>query len=201
MSAEEAALLRSMVALVRQRYGLDDIEAAAYVVDMPSRIKALEAENAALRLRPIPDWAGMETPWPLPSVLERLCEAADHLHNDHNCDAHGWETACEARDSARRILPNLQAGLAEMEALRLRVVPALEWEPRQPTGEWDVLVAVAEAGKFALRIRCVDGYFVWHIRHNGVTICSSQGKGLDAEAEAKSACEAAFLRLVGCKNG
>ena len=49
MSADEAALLRSMVALVRQRYGLDEIEAAAYVVDMPSRIKALEAENAALR--------------------------------------------------------------------------------------------------------------------------------------------------------
>ena len=49
MSADEAALLRSMVALVRQRYGLDEIEAAAYVVDMPNRIKALEAENAALR--------------------------------------------------------------------------------------------------------------------------------------------------------
>ena len=49
MSADEAALLRSMVALVRQRYGLDEIEAAAYVVDIPNRIKALEAENAALR--------------------------------------------------------------------------------------------------------------------------------------------------------
>ena len=49
MNADEAALLRSMVALVRQRYGLDEIEAAAYVVDMPNRIKALEAENAALR--------------------------------------------------------------------------------------------------------------------------------------------------------
>ena len=54
MRADEAALLRSMVALVRQRYGLDDIEAAAYVVDMPSRIKALEAENAALRARAVP---------------------------------------------------------------------------------------------------------------------------------------------------
>ena len=60
MSAEESALLRSVVALVRQRYGLDEIEATIYIVEMPNRIKALEAENTALRARALPviEWRG-----------------------------------------------------------------------------------------------------------------------------------------------
>lgn len=51
---DAAGLLRSLEALVRQRYGLDEIGAITYVVDMPNRIRALEAELAALRTRAVP---------------------------------------------------------------------------------------------------------------------------------------------------
>ena len=124
MRADEAALLRSMVAIVRQRYGLDEIEAAAYVVDMPSRIKALEAENAALRAR---------------------------------------------------------------------AVPALEWDNDE-----------AQAGLFECSISpLTDGDFDWFIVWPGEeagTINLEEGTEPTRE-EAEDACEAAFLRLVGCKNG
>jgi hypothetical protein len=47
-------------------------------------------------------------PWGLPSVLERLAEAADHLLNDHNCDIHGHEGIGLARDEARLLLAALK---------------------------------------------------------------------------------------------
>lgn len=44
-----------------------------------------------------------EGPWALEDVLERLADAADHLHHDHSCDTHGWETARAAATEARRM--------------------------------------------------------------------------------------------------
>ena len=126
MSADEAALLRSMVALVRQRYGLDEIEAAAYVVDMPNRIKALEAENVALRLR---------------------------------------------------------------------VVPAIVWpdDPREPAkfGVFEL---------FASRICNAEQDWSWDI-HPGDDAAEMTSGYADTLEDARRDCEAAFLRLVGCKNG
>ena len=131
MRADEAALLRSMVAIVRQRYGLDEIEAAAYVVDMPNRIKALEAENAALRLR---------------------------------------------------------------------VVPALEWTRFY-------LASKAQSGAVQCSVECfwmgiAEMRWGWQIKTGGQVIATADPKDRTlTREEAESACEAAFLRLVGCKNG
>lgn len=141
MSAEEAALLRSMVALVRQRYGLDEIEAAAYVVEMPSRIKALEAENAALRAE-------------VKAAEDGFVAAADQS----------------------RIL----AG--DLAELRARAVPALEWDT----------YGVARVDLFTLRVQSDDWWIAVKIDRSAVVIRDGTG--------GKSACEAAFLRLVGCKN-
>ena len=134
MSADEAALLRSMVALVRQRYGLDEIEAAAYVVEMPSRIKALEAENAALRARAVPEFQ-----WARPTKIVGF------------------------REGKQLSAVVLTANVGEVTAQIVK-----RW-----TGQ--------------------KLYFHWEI-------CWMRGFSSDIDG-AKSACEAAFLRLVGCKNG
>lgn len=34
---------------------------------------------------------GANTNWPLCDVLTQLAEWAKHLHDDHDCDCHGWE--------------------------------------------------------------------------------------------------------------
>jgi hypothetical protein len=41
------------------------------------------------------------TPWPLADFVKRLADGADHLLNDHACDAHGYESLNAARDAAR----------------------------------------------------------------------------------------------------
>jgi hypothetical protein len=46
-------------------------------------------------------------PWPLSDVLRRLCDAADHLLGDHNCDHHGYEEIGAARKAGRVILEAL----------------------------------------------------------------------------------------------
>lgn len=50
---------------------------------------------------------GLSTPWPLAEVLTKLCDAADHLLKDHDCDAHGWELVGSARDAGRAIVQRL----------------------------------------------------------------------------------------------
>jgi len=49
----------------------------------------------------------MDQPWSLTSVLKRLADAADHLLDAHDCDAHGYEEVGAARDAARDILRRL----------------------------------------------------------------------------------------------
>jgi len=51
--------------------------------------------------------ASADSPWPLPDVLKKLADAADHLLNDHACDAHGHEGLMQARDAARSILEKI----------------------------------------------------------------------------------------------
>lgn len=52
---------------------------------------------------------GMDTPWPLTACVHRLCDAADHLLHDHNCDTHGYEEVIAARDAARGHIAALEA--------------------------------------------------------------------------------------------
>lgn len=44
---------------------------------------------------------GADTPWPLTDAVRRLCEATEHLIDDHSCDSHGHETARDAVRTAR----------------------------------------------------------------------------------------------------
>lgn len=65
--------------------------------------------------------------WPLPDVLTRLADAADHLLADHNCDMHGHEGISFAVFAARQ-----HAGRADLVSRdtapqpRLLTVEALE---------------------------------------------------------------------------
>jgi hypothetical protein len=52
----------------------------------------------------------MATPWPLKSILEVLCNAADHLFAGHGCDHHGWEEASAARDAGRALIASVESG-------------------------------------------------------------------------------------------
>jgi hypothetical protein len=62
--------------------------------------------GAQERLR---DVLGFNSPWPATSVLRRLVDAADHLLKVHDCDDHGWEGVCAARDAARKIADELES--------------------------------------------------------------------------------------------
>jgi len=50
------------------------------------------------------DATGIDTAWPLRSVLNVLANAADHLLGAHGCDDHGHEETREAVTAARRFL-------------------------------------------------------------------------------------------------
>jgi hypothetical protein len=54
---------------------------------------------------------GLDTPWPLADVLDKLADATEHLLANHGCDEHGWEVwhGCVAR--ARRYVTELRSGL------------------------------------------------------------------------------------------
>jgi hypothetical protein len=87
--------------------------------------------DAHLRGQREGDWSKEEqsSPWPPHDVVRKLVEAADHLLNDHNCDAHGYEGVMQARDRARKWLSEglleraeqeieLDATLSELEAMK-----------------------------------------------------------------------------------
>lgn len=85
--------------------------------ELQDRIRALEAENRALRETAAPSRSqgaletliGNDTPWPLADVLARLADAADHLLSVHDCDMQGWEGVGVARDKAREIVAALRS--------------------------------------------------------------------------------------------
>lgn len=60
---------------------------------------------------------GMDQPWPILDVLERLAAAADHLLAAHSCDHLGYEGINAARDAARAHAGRLRSLL---EAARAR---------------------------------------------------------------------------------
>lgn len=70
-------------------------------------MQRLEAERdqAVARIAAI---QALDTPWPLFEVLRRLCDAADHLLRDHDCDVHGYEGIGLARDAGRAIVQRVQ---------------------------------------------------------------------------------------------
>ncbi len=52
---------------------------------------------------------GLDQPWAIPDVLERLAAAADHLLLNHSCDHMGYEGINAARDAARAHVERLGA--------------------------------------------------------------------------------------------
>lgn len=46
--------------------------------------------------------SGTDTNWPLCDVLTQLVEWAKHLHDDHDCDCHGWEARSFLIEAANR---------------------------------------------------------------------------------------------------
>jgi len=46
----------------------------------------------------------MDQPWSVPSIVKRLCDAAEHLLRVHDCDAHGHEGVKAALDAGREWL-------------------------------------------------------------------------------------------------
>lgn len=61
------------------------------------RITALEerANNMANHVFG-PAELGLDGPWPLRALVDRLARGCIHLLNDHDCDAHGYETLVDA---------------------------------------------------------------------------------------------------------
>lgn len=109
----QRALLCGSVERLKQ---LEPAEARSRVLsrhlgEAADQIRELEAERDAIRSRlaRLEAAFAMGTPYPLLDVLIRLADAADHLHDHHNCDADGWETARDAAASARKIVANLIA--------------------------------------------------------------------------------------------
>lgn len=51
----------------------------------------------------------MDQAYSLPSVIEHLCAAVDHLLVDHACDQHGHETWRAAREAAKLCLDRIRA--------------------------------------------------------------------------------------------
>lgn len=52
---------------------------------------------------------GNGQPWPLVDVIRRLGDAAEHLLQDHACDAHGYEELRPAIEAARQYEKALRA--------------------------------------------------------------------------------------------
>ena len=77
---------------------------------------------------------------------------------------------------------------AELAALQ-RAVPAIAWDAGRH----------AESGAFRLHIWEAAGFYSWEIYIKQIRVAQSS-RNLRSLETAKSQCEAAFLRLVGCKS-
>jgi hypothetical protein len=86
-----------------------------------------------------------------------------------------------------------EAVLEAIAALRARAVPAIEWAPKEYN--W-----YACLGRWILAVFPVDDGWSWCIDLGQQTILHRPPHSASPE-EAKAACEAAFLRLVGAGNG
>ena len=57
-----------------------------------------------VRIAELETFMGSNDPWPTLDAVKRLVDAADHLLDDHSCDAHGYEGLMFARDAMRQRL-------------------------------------------------------------------------------------------------
>ena len=76
---------------------------------------------------------------------------------------------------------------AEIAALRARAVPEIVWNEN-----------TSKVGAFTLDVPQAPGGWVWRIWWHGALV-SSVGMTGGTMDQAKANCEAAFLRMVGCK--
>ena len=95
------------------------------------------------------DILGLDRPWPLLCVLEKLDAAAVHLLNDHDCDGHGWEETVQACGEARHYAQVIRE-LGEVAACPQPIKTAprdrfvLLWDgERWRVGAWATVLGVA----------------------------------------------------------
>jgi hypothetical protein len=80
------------------------IEAAWNALDQQVKVNAeLTRERDELR-ELVRELLADDKPYPLTDVLTQLADAADHLLNDHSCDAHGYEGVGIVRNIAREMV-------------------------------------------------------------------------------------------------
>ena len=87
-----------------------------------------------------------------------------------------------------RLIAEVRRLAAENEALRARAVPALGWNRLATESH-------ASSGEMELRVDKYPGFIQWSICWGGESLGDYATSLSDGEAK----CEAAFLRLVGCK--
>lgn len=78
--------------------------------DVVADLDASERVNAAL--------LGLDHPWSVLDVLSKLADAAEHLRDVHDCDAHGYEEVKAAAEAARAHVARIQlfvAGVRQRE--------------------------------------------------------------------------------------
>lgn len=106
----ETAALSADVARLREQlaeYMLRDVFSRKQEQDLASARGDAERWKAAL---------GLDQPWSVACVLRRLAEAADHLMNDHQCDADRWEEVAGCAKRARDYADALDLALAPAQA-------------------------------------------------------------------------------------
>jgi len=114
---------------------------------------------------------------------------------DYYCDEHAFQREVLRANAAERECSRLQA---ELTALRARAVPAIEWH-KSPTKRD---IHNANVGRLLLTAwRGLDGGYGWCIAHGHGFEDNIADGDADSIDDAKSKCEAAFLRLVGAGNG
>lgn len=80
-----------------------------------SRITELESENTALKLEvdKLKEAFGLNEPWPVTAVLEKLVFAADFLLSQYNYDGQGWEDISHCTDVASEMITKINSVIAE----------------------------------------------------------------------------------------
>jgi hypothetical protein len=81
------------------------------VAELPTAAAKTELESLRIQVQGLvvmlTRLEAADTPWPLPAILSRLADGADHLLADHCCDLHGYEDLMAARDAARRLIASI----------------------------------------------------------------------------------------------
>jgi hypothetical protein len=99
--ATEVAMLKATVArLERERDALQEACTHENAIARSASRNAKEALEAA-RAEGRREGMALDQPWPVPDMLARLADAADHLLTVHSCDRHGYEGVQHAIVAAR----------------------------------------------------------------------------------------------------